>query len=106
MNYVALGIIAEVDNLVADCTQDTAIEVVKGNDDWHPKIIHPKVQFKDRKKWNKCVYCVYYGLKYIHVVGIFYYFAFLSIALNYLFVATSCEDLEDGECDRVSYSFS
>ena len=103
MNYVALGIIAEVDNLLADCTQDTAIEVVKDNEDWLPKIIKPRVAFADRKRWNKFMYCIYWMLKYLHVVGIFYYFAFLSIALNYLFVATSCEALEEDECERVSY---
>lgn len=102
MNFVALAVIADIDNIYADCTKEQAIEIVKNDDDWQPKIIVPKVKYSDRKRWNKCLYIPYWCFKMIHVCAYFYFFAFMSIALNYLFVATNCEQLED-PCDVVTY---
>lgn len=77
MNFVALGVIADIDNIYADSSKEQAIETVKSDEEWQPKIVVPKVNFRDRKCWNKCLYLPYYFLKLIHVVAYFYFFAFM-----------------------------
>jgi len=103
MNFVALAIIADIDNIFAACSKDQAIEHVRGEDEWTPKIAVPALKFKERKRWNRCLYCPYWTVKLLHVIGYFYYFAFMCMILNYLPTSKNCEYLEENPCDKVTY---
>jgi len=95
MNYVALGIIAEVDNLFNDVLNDKAHNIIKSVNKWEPIIVYEDYDDKKEEKqtsWNKCCYGVYWFLTFMHNTFYFYYFAVLAIALNFLLGYNVCQE--------------
>lgn len=45
MNYVAFGIIADIDNLFSSINKDRGIQVVLSEEEWAPKVMNSKVKY-------------------------------------------------------------
>ena len=97
MNFVALAIIADIDNMFADASQDKHMKryIEENPDDYQPILFKTNTEFKDRPLNNKIMYCMYKMLDFNHKVWYFYLFPFMCIVLNfYAKTATNCERLD------------
>jgi hypothetical protein len=103
MNFVALAVISEIDNMFSDASQDKHMKkyIEENEDTFRPLLVSSGIAYKDRSTRNKCQYVLYKLLDFNHIVWYFYFFPFLCVILNfYVASAQNCEDLGDEACSR------
>jgi len=105
MNYIALGIIAEIDDLFEGLNQERSHALILSEpDDWFPVIINENIDFSDRQWWNKILFIYFWLLNFFYVCAYYYYFSFAAIIMNFLYSKSiSCELMKEDPCPRNSY---
>lgn len=104
MNFVALAIIAEIDNMFLDAIRDQYLkQYYEDNpEDFEPLIIKKDTEVKmSERPWsNKIHYAFYLLLDFFHMCFYFYFFPFVAIYLNfYVSGRINCEfDQDLGFC--------
>jgi len=96
MNFVALAVISEIDNMFSDSSQDKNMKqfIDDNPEDYQPIICNKGIEFKERPGRNKCLYSIYKFLDFNHMIWYFYLFPFLCIILNFYWKsAENCERL-------------
>jgi len=96
MDYIALGIIAEIDTLFADRIQMHIFKSIKESENWHPYKQYRDKELKSRRDCcNKTYFIIFKVFKLIYACFYFYFFPFLVIYMNYGFnYSTSCKEME------------
>ena len=106
MNFVALKVISEVDDIYLGSIRDPIIkEMTADNDgDWTPKLVYGWVGFDERTLGNKLLFAFLKVNKVIYNGFYFYFFPFLIIVLNY--VSRNCETTNSFMLDGTTLRFN
>mmetsp|Transcript_36562 Transcript_36562/g.26627 ORF Transcript_36562/g.26627 Transcript_36562/m.26627 type:complete len:117 (-) Transcript_36562:163-513(-) len=108
MNFVALAIISEIDNMFSDASQDKNMKqyIDDHGETYQPIICNGGQEFKKRDAKNKCLWIIYLIEDFNHMVWYFYLFPFLSVILNFYWAsAVNCEHLEVDACNASPLGF-
>ena len=100
MNFVALAVISEIDNMFSEAIVDPHMKkyIEDNPEEYKPLYINRNINFWDRSCGNKCQYILYWFFDFNHIVWYFYFFPFLCVILNfYLKGAVNCEGIGENE---------
>lgn len=100
MNFVALAVISEIDNMFLDAVRDQYLKTYfdENPHDFEPVIVvdDAEVTIRERNCLNKLLYMFYILLDFFHKTFYFYFFPFLAIYLNfYVAGSVNCEFATD-----------
>ena len=86
MDYIALEIIAQIDNLYAETTRSRISQEIPAEDGWQPYSLWSKknLSYKNRKCWNLMGYSLYRVVNFFYASFYYYFYPLLVIILTYL----------------------
>jgi hypothetical protein len=84
MNYIAIKIISEVDNIYmsSGILDVTLAKILNSEDEWKPKVVAGYVPFGDRPPLNKAAFVIWKVYKLLFNSLYFYFFPFVALILN------------------------
>lgn len=95
MNYIALEIVAQIDNLYSETIRSRIIKEITEEENWQPYIIWDRkknLPMKKRKWWNLTCHLFYRLEKLFYVSFYYYFFPLVVIILTYFWPnARNCE---------------
>jgi len=102
MNYIALEIVAQIDNLYSETVQSRIVQEIMDDENWRPYIIWDRkknLPLTKRKFWNCTLHFVYRISKLFYVSFYYYFFPLVVIILTYFTPnVRNCEtDFIDGD---------
>lgn len=103
MDYIALEIIAQIDNIYAEAIRNRVCTEIPKEENWQPCIIEgDKSVCKNRRWWNTLIFLYWKIIKCFYASFYFYFYPLLVIILTYMVPSNiNCETMdpdEDGYC--------
>lgn len=99
MDYIALGIIAEIDDLFAEQMQLRLIKNIQSEDAWTPFKCYSDsdLPYSRRRCWNKVAFFFFKIIKAFYSAFYYYFFPFCIIYMNYGFSLTQNCAMTEGD---------
>lgn len=83
-NFVAVKIIADIDNIYLSAIQDGTLTAIAAESPWQPVVVYSKLKWQDRTPVNKMWFFILRIVQIIYKCFYFYFFPFGVLMLNYL----------------------